>query len=133
MDFVPIAKSDHQLLQLPVPLTAQDLARFPPITVADRHISSVANRPAGVAANWTFTTVDAAMEAIAVGVGYGWLPLDSVHKALESGLLSRLPLSTKTVRQTALYIVIDNESKWFDQTVSTLAQSILAECGVENL
>jgi DNA-binding transcriptional LysR family regulator len=70
------------------------------------------------------------MEAIAVGVGYGWLPLESVEKALESGLLRRLELSARTVRQTALYMVMDNESERFDKTVSTLAKSILTECGL---
>lgn len=130
VDFVPVAKSDHALLQLPVPLTAQDLARFPLISVADRHMPRTDNNSSGTIANWTFTTVGAAMEAIAVGVGYGWLPLESVQSALDSGQLSRLALSARTVRQTALYMVLDNESERFDQTVSALAKSIVAECGL---
>lgn len=127
VDFVPVAKSDHPLLQLPVPLTAEDLARFPLISVADRRSQRTDNRTTGQAANWTFTTVGAAMEAISVGVGYGWLPLGSVEQALESGVLSRLMLSARTVRQTALYMVMDKESHHFDQTVRALSQSILAE------
>ena len=130
VDFVPVAKSDHPLMSLTVPLTAQDLARFPLISVADRHTPRAENVSSGPVASWTFTTVGAAMEAIAVGVGYGWLPLESVEKALESGLLRRLELSARTVRQTALYMVMDNESERFDKTVSTLAKSILTECGL---
>ncbi|AYA06852.1 MULTISPECIES: LysR family transcriptional regulator [Rahnella] len=130
VDFVPVAKSDHPLMSLTVPLTAQDLARFPLISVADRHAPRAENVSSGPVASWTFTTVGAAMEAIAVGVGYGWLPLESVEKALESGLLRRLELSARTVRQTALYMVMDNESERFDKTVSTLAKSILTECGL---
>lgn len=130
VDFVPVAKSDHPLMSLTVPLTAQDLARFPLISVADRHTLRAENVSSGPVASWTFTTVGAAMEAIAVGVGYGWLPLESVEKALESGLLRRLELSARTVRQTALYMVMDNESERFDKTVSTLAKSILTECGL---
>ncbi|AEX52495.1 LysR family transcriptional regulator [Rahnella aquatilis] len=130
VDFVPVAKSDHPLMGLAVPLTAEDLARFPLISVADRHSPHAENVRSGPVANWTFTTVGAAMEAIAVGVGYGWLPLESVEKALESGLLRRLELAARTVRQTALYMVMDNESERFDKTVSALAQSILKECGL---
>lgn len=130
VDFVPVAKSDHALLQLPVPLTAQDLARFPLISVADRHLPRTDNHSSGTIANWTFTTVGAAMEAIAVGVGYGWLPLETVQSALDNGQLSRLALSARTVRQTALYMALDNESERFDQTVSALAKSILTECGL---
>jgi len=130
VDFVPIAKSDHPLLALPVPLTAQDLARFPLISVADRHLPDTGHRPAGTVANWTFTTVGAAMDAIAVGVGYGWLPQESVKDALENGTLSLLALSARRVRQTALYMVMDDESERFDQTVSALSKSILAECGL---
>jgi DNA-binding transcriptional LysR family regulator len=130
VDFVPVAKSDHPLMSLTVPLTAQDLARFPLISVADRHTPRAENVSSGPVASWTFTTVGAAMEAIAVGVGYGWLPLESVEKALESGLLRRLELSARTVRQTALYMVMDNESERFDKTFSTLAKSILTECGL---
>lgn len=130
VDFVPVAKSDHPLLTLPVPLTAQDLARYPLISVAERHAPPADNRPAGTVASWTFTTVSAAMEAIAVGVGYGWLPLESVDGALESRQLSRLALSARTVRQTALYMVMDEESENYDQTISALAKCILMECGL---
>ncbi|MBU9815853.1 LysR family transcriptional regulator [Rahnella sp. C60] len=130
VDFVPVAKNDHPLMSLAVPLTAEDLARFPLISVADRHSPRNENAPSGPRASWTFTTVGAAMEAIMVGVGYGWLPLESVEKTLESGLLRRLELTTRTVRQTALYMVMDNQSEQFDKTVSALATSILTECGL---
>lgn len=130
VDFVPVAKSDHPLLQLPLPLSAEDLARFPLISVADRRSQHMDNRATGQAANWTFTTVAAAIEAICVGVGYGWLPLGSVEQALKSRTLSRLILSARMTRQTALYMVLDKESQRFDQTVRALSQSILAECDV---
>ena len=130
VDFVPVAKSDHPLFQLPAPLSAEDLARFPLISVADRRSQRTENRATGQAANWTFTTVAAAMEAISVGVGYGWLPLGSIEKVLESGVLSRLMLAARTVRQTALYMVTDKESQNFDQTIGALSQCILAECEV---
>ena len=103
VDFVPVVKSDHPLISLAVPLTAQDLARFPLISVADRHAPRAEHVLSGSMASWTFTTVGAAMEAIAAGVGYGWLPLESVAKTLESGVLSRLAFPARTLRNTALY------------------------------
>ena len=133
VDFVPVAKTDHPLMSLPGPLTAEDLARFPLISVADRHSASGENPRSGTMASWTFTTVGAAIEAITVGVGYGWLPLESVENTLKSGLLSRLALSARTVRQTALYMLLDNESERYDKTVSALSKSILAECGIPHL
>jgi len=45
-------------------------------------------------------------------------------------LLSRLMLSARTVRQTSLYMVLDDETQRYDQTVSALAKSILQECSL---
>lgn len=127
VEFIPVASCDHALLHLPTPLSVSDLARFPLITIADRDTQRQEKRRLDPAASWTFTTVEAALDAISVGVGYGWMPLDRVKSALDSGALCRLPLAAGTVRQTPLYLTLGADLDAHDRTVNALAQIIMKE------
>lgn len=127
VDFIPVVSCDHPLLLLPVPLSATDLARFPLITIADRDAQRQEKRRLDPAASWTFTTVEAAIDAISVGVGYGWMPLERVKRALENGALYRLPLASGTVRQTPLYLTLGADPDAHDHTVTALAQIVTQE------
>lgn len=129
VDFVAVASHEHPLLQLSAPLSNADLARFPLITIADRDVQRQEKRRLDAASSWTFTTVEAALDAISVGVGYGWMPLDRVGSALDNGVLCRLPLTEGTVRQTPLYLTFGSGSDVLDHTVSTLAQIVRQEIG----
>ncbi|GAB2941414.1 LysR family transcriptional regulator [Hafnia psychrotolerans] len=127
VDFIPVASSKHPLLQLSASLSGADLARFPLITIADRDAPRREKQRLDAASSWTFTTVEAAVDAISVGVGYGWMPLERVRSALDNGVLCRLPLAAKTVRQTPLYLRFGAGSNTIDHTVSTLAQIVMQE------
>lgn len=127
VDFIPVASSEHPLLHLPAALTAADLARFPLITIADADAQRQEKRRLDPAASWTFTTVEAALDAISVGVGYGWMPQERVQNALESGRLCRLPLVAGRVRQTPLYLTFGEDADAHDHTVNALAQIVTQE------
>ncbi|GBU11800.1 LysR family transcriptional regulator [Enterobacterales bacterium] len=127
VDFIPVASCEHALLQLHAPLSATDLARYPLITIADRDAQRQEKRRLDPAASWTFTTVEAALDAICVGVGYGWMPLERVKSALESGALCRLPLAAGTVRQTPLYLTFGADLDAHDRTVNALAHIVRQE------
>ena len=42
---------------------------------------------------WTFSTIDAAIDAVMYQVGFGWLPEERIRSHLDQGVLKRLPLS----------------------------------------
>jgi DNA-binding transcriptional LysR family regulator len=122
IDFVAVAHRDHPLLALAGPLSAAQLKLYPQVVIADRVLQRVTKfQPRSL---WSFTTIEAAVEAVARGVGYGWLPWHRIESLLGNGVLRRLPLAAQQVRQTPLYLVYGNESLAFDPVVSDLAKRI---------
>jgi len=122
IDFVALARADHPLHQLEGPLSAAQLEQYPLVMIADR--TSQRTQLRGVRSVWSFTTIEAAIEAVCHGVGYGWLPMHRVVALLESGQLKRLPVASAQIRKTPIYLVFGNESLCFDKTVTALAHSL---------
>jgi len=104
IDFIAVAHADHPLFTTPEPLTEEILNLYPLVRIADSRDVSL---PAGDA--WTFSTVDAAIEAVTSGVGYGWLPQAHIQTQLEKGILKPLPLSHGSRRATPLHLIIREE------------------------
>ncbi|WJV55897.1 LysR family transcriptional regulator [Pectobacteriaceae bacterium CE90] len=125
--FVAIAHCDHPLHQISAPLSNNDLARYPLIEFVDRRQQKNSRRMPVSAENWTFTTVEAAIEAITHGVGYGWLPESRIRHWLDCGELKPLPLIQGAHRATSLYLVVNEEKQFFDQEVNTLVQLLMDE------
>ncbi len=63
--------------------------------IADQGGDSQAPRDA-----WTFSTIDAAIDAVMYQVGFGWLPEERIRPHLDQGVLKRLPLSHGARRAT---------------------------------
>ncbi len=122
IDFVALAHADHPLHQLGDPLSQAQLEQYPLVVITDRAMQRTQMR--GARPVWSFTTVEAAVEAVCHGVGYGWLPINRVAALIDSGQLKRLPVASAQVRKTPLYLVFGNESLCFDKTVTALADSL---------
>ena len=101
VDFVAVAHRDHPLLRHKTPLLEDALRDWPAIRIADRHPATSSVQDA-----WTFSTIDAAIEAVMSGVGYGWLPEERIEAALQSGELVRLPLRHGARRATPLRLLV---------------------------
>ena len=113
VDFVAVAHCQHPLVQLPAPLSEESLREWPAIRIADRQL-----RPGGD--SWTFSTIDAAMEAVMTQVGYGWLPEDRIADALASGELIKLPLRHGARRATPLHLIVRQSLVPLDEPVARL-------------
>ncbi|HDR2891562.1 TPA: LysR family transcriptional regulator [Enterobacter asburiae] len=115
IDFVAVAHRDHPLFALNTPLNDEMLRPWPLIHIAD-------NQPAASAAgeSWTFSTIDAAIEAVMYQVGYGWLPEERIQTQLEQGVLKMLPLSHGTRRATPLHLIVKRALTPLDEQVETL-------------
>jgi DNA-binding transcriptional LysR family regulator len=87
------------------------LRPWPLIQIAD---SQNAARAAGE--SWTFSTIDAAIEAVVSQVGYGWLPEERIQPLLEQGLLKILPLNHGVRRATPLHLIVKRTSpRWMSR------------------
>ncbi|WOI81499.1 LysR family transcriptional regulator [Citrobacter braakii] len=115
IDFVAVAHRDHPLCMLDAPLDEEALRTWPLIRIADRDTPQQAVRDA-----WTFSTIDAAIEAVMYQVGYGWLPEERIQQQLEQGLLRPLPLSHGARRATPLHLIVKDTLAPLDEQVTTL-------------
>lgn len=125
MAFVAVARADHPLHQLASPLSYQALKRYPLIEILDRQQQNDSQRKPVSAENWTFTTVEAAIEAVMHGVGYGWLPEPRIASWLASGELRPLALAQGGRRFTPLYLVVEEENQPGDAAVVMLANLLI--------
>ncbi|WP_039057798.1 LysR family transcriptional regulator [Enterobacter sp. Bisph1] len=117
VDFVAVAHRDH-------PLCAADqvsetmLAAWPLIRIAESD-----NRQNPTAQeSWTFSTIDAAIEAVQYQVGYGWLPEERIQPMLDSGVLKILPLNHGVRRATPLHLLVKKDLAPLDEQVELLLQ-----------
>ena len=115
IDFVAVAHRDHPLCTLNAPLDEDALRAWPLIRIADRDNPQQPVRDA-----WTFSTIDAAIDAVMYQVGYGWLPEERIQTQLAQGLLRPLPLSHGARRATPLHLIVKDTLAPLDEQVSTL-------------
>jgi len=117
IDFVAVAHRDHPLFTLEGPLNDEMLRPWPLIHIADQQNAAP---PGGE--SWTFSTIDAAIDAVMYQVGYGWLPEERIQQALETGELKVLPLSHGTRRATPLHLIVKRTLAPLDEQVETLLE-----------
>ncbi|WP_312043510.1 LysR family transcriptional regulator [Erwinia sp.] len=120
IDFVAVAHCDHPLHQQPAPLNGTDLAAWPLIRIAGREDSAQANL-FETGECWTFSTIDAAAEAVMAQVGYGWLPEERIAAPLAAGTLKILPMTHGGRRATPLHLIVKDLSS-DDRQIQTLAR-----------
>ncbi|PDO89206.1 LysR family transcriptional regulator [Kosakonia pseudosacchari] len=117
IDFVAVAHRDHPLCASSQ-VSEEMLAAWPLIRIAESD-----NRHSPVAQeSWTFSTIDAAVEAVLYQVGYGWLPEERIQPLLDSGVLKTLPLSHGTRRATPLHLIVKKDLTPLDEQVEMLLQ-----------
>lgn len=117
IDFVAVAHHNHPLNLAAAQLNEETLARYPLIRIADRETQPVQSSPAE---SWTFSTIEAAIEAVMYQVGYGWLPEERISRQLEDGSLKMLPLSHGARRSTPLHLIVKKDLAPLDEQVETL-------------
>ncbi|WP_254911059.1 LysR substrate-binding domain-containing protein, partial [Klebsiella pneumoniae] len=115
IDFIAVAHRDHPLAALDGPLEDSALAPWPLVRIADQGGDSQAPRDA-----WTFSTIDAAIDAVMYQVGFGWLPEERIRPHLDQGVLKRLPLSHGARRATPLHLIVKRDLAPIDEQVATL-------------
>lgn len=119
IDFVAVAHHEHPLHQQPTHLSEEMLAQYPLIRIVEKGPSSCL--PEAIAGEyWTFSTIDAAIEAVVHQVGYGWLPEPHISRQLAEGCLKVLPLKHGARRATPLHLIVKKDLPVIDEPVNTL-------------
>lgn len=115
IDFVAVAHRDHPLSALEGPLDDNALAPWPLVRIADR-----GNDPQSARDAWTFSTIDAAIDAVLYQVGFGWLPEERIRPQLQQGVLKALPLGHGARRATPLHLIVKRDLTPIGEQVATL-------------
>lgn len=115
IDFVAVAHRDHPLFQQAGPLSDEELRPWPLIRIADSDSSRQETHDA-----WTFSTIDAAIDAVLYQVGYGWLPEERIQGELAQGILKPLPLNHGVRRATPLHLIVKRDLAPIDEQVEML-------------
>lgn len=106
VEFLAVAHPDHPLHQLDQPLAPADLRRELQVVIRDSGIHLRRDTGwLGAPHRWTVTSIDKAVEALASGLGFGWVPRHLITGHLEQGLLETLPLREGTCRAAQLYMI----------------------------
>ena len=103
MRFAAVAHPGHALHRLGRPLTARDLKRHRHIFIRD---TSSQRKPdvTGAELRWTVSNKATSIRAISMGLGFAWLPEDTIHEELAAGTLKRLPLREGVEREAQLLL-----------------------------
>ncbi len=89
--FVAVAHPDHPLHHLGRKITARDLKRHRRIFIRDT--STQRKRDvAGVELRWTVSNKATSIRAVAMGLGFAWLPEETILPEIRAGILKPLPL-----------------------------------------
>jgi DNA-binding transcriptional LysR family regulator len=103
--FVPVASPAHPLHKLGRPLTERDLRRHRRILIRD---TSTQRRTevSGVELRWTMSHKATSIRAIKMGLGFAWLPEETIRTELEEGSLKRLPLRDASDRVVPINLAL---------------------------
>lgn len=132
MPVMAVAHPEHPLHQLGRKVTLRDLRKHRHITVRDS--GSARDRRAvtvEVDQRWTVSNMSSAIEALALGYGFAWLPEERIRRELQAGLLKPLPLREGSERSVDLYLIVADPEfagPGVRRLVEILRESVTAEC-----
>lgn len=92
MNFVAVAHPAHPLHQLGRTLTERDLRRHRRILIRESGTQR-AREVQGAELRWTVTQKATSIRAVTLGLGYAFLPEDTIRDELREGALKPLPLA----------------------------------------
>lgn len=100
---VPVAAPSHPLHQLGRKLTERDLKRHRRIFLRDTGTQRK-REVSGVELRWTVSNKATSIRAVQMGLGFSWIPEETIRRELEEGSLKRLPLEEGNERVGQLYL-----------------------------
>jgi DNA-binding transcriptional LysR family regulator len=131
--FVCAAAPSHALHHLGRPVEIEDLRAHRHLVVRD---SSARRSRSGGWLNerrWTVSNKATSIRAACMGLGYAWYAEENIREELDTGLLSRLPLTAGAERFATLYLVYADREAAGPGTrrlVEIIREQVVATCRV---
>lgn len=106
--FIAVAHPSHPLHQLGRPLTARDLKRHRRIFIRDTGAQRTSGQAGSGEVHWTVSHKATSIRAVAMGLGFAWLPEETIRDELAAGTLKALPLKEGAEAFAHLYLVFSD-------------------------
>ncbi len=120
--FVPVAHPAHPLHRLGRALTDRDLRRHRRILIRDTSTQRQ-REVAGVELRWTVSHKATSIRAVAMGLGFAWIPEDTIRDELRDGSLKRLNLREGSERMAPIFLAF-SDPEFPGRDTARLAQII---------
>jgi DNA-binding transcriptional LysR family regulator len=127
--FIPVAHPGHPLHQLGHKATARDLRRHRRILIRDTGTQRQ-REVSGVELRWTVSNKATSIRAVAMGLGYAWLPEETIREELANGQLKELALADGGPRSAELFLM-HSDPEFPGRDAARLAEIIAARAAVE--
>ncbi|SBS35555.1 HTH-type transcriptional activator CmpR [Marinomonas aquimarina] len=106
VDMIAVAAPDHPLFQEQGKISNERLKQELQVVIRDSgRETSVDEGWLGADRRWTVSSVQSALEVVASGIGFAWLPIADLRDALETGRLQRLSLESGSERNFHMYAI----------------------------
>ncbi len=104
-----VAHAEHPLHRLGRELSYRDLRAHRHVVIWDSGAKRD-NRSVSVEVDqrWTVSQVATSIQAVSMGHGFAWLPLEHIREQLRTGILKPLPLKEGNTREVPLYLILAN-------------------------
>ncbi|MFZ3321955.1 MAG: LysR family transcriptional regulator [Usitatibacter sp.] len=123
MRFIAVASPKHPLHRLGRPITERDLRRHRRIFIRDTSTQRK-SEVSGVELRWTVSNKATSIRAISMGLGFAWLPEDTITPELIDGTLKPLPM--KRAQQMAQIYIGHSDPEFPGRDAARLADIIRA-------
>jgi DNA-binding transcriptional LysR family regulator len=105
VEFVAVAHPEHRLHALGEAFSEREMAKELQVVVRDSGVRGRDVGWLGSSQRWVVSSIDTAVEAVASGLGFAWLPCHQIHSHIAAGSLKALPLSHGGRRNVGLELV----------------------------
>ena len=125
MRIAPVASPSHPLHALKRPLTERDLKHHRRIFIRDTGTQRK-TEVSGVERRWTVSNKATSIRALVMGLGFAWLPMETVLDELDDGTLKILPMKDAAQWDAQLYLAL-SDPEFPGRDVERLAELIEAQ------
>ena len=126
--FICVASPSHPLQKLGRPVTDRDLRRHRRIFIRDTGTQRK-SEVAGVELRWTVSNKATSIRAIVMGLGFAWLPEDTILPELRDGSLK--PLAMKGAERMAQIYIAHADPEFPGRDAARLADIIRARVSTQ--
>ena len=105
VEMIAVAASNHVLCSEEGPISNERLKQELQVVIRDSGSNSRDEGWLGADRRWTVSSVQSALEVVASGIGFAWLPKADLMQDLENGRLKRLTLESGGERNFHMYAI----------------------------